>query len=162
MENPNRKLARFAWVFLFGVAVGMIPMMIKFDQLRREAEFERAESVKIREQLRTAFLEEKEQHASDNRDCEAEARQTSRGDDDGDGARTILVDRNHPYGPPAWNMFGVSIVLPPPGAQVNVSPIWVIPRAVTPHVVDGILGGVYTHIWPNGRTDGWQMPGRAE
>jgi hypothetical protein len=64
-------------------------------------------------------------------------------------------------------ILGVSVTMPRTGTiasapRPSTGPIWVVPRAITPHVVDGVLGAAYTHIWPDGRTDGWHAPARAE
>jgi hypothetical protein len=164
MENPNRHIVQSALLVVFGMILGGIPGAIKLDQLRRQVDAELAESTKLNEELRAAVADEKQKRAAEHADCQNAIL--------GDGGRTILVDTNHPYGAIHQTFYGALLEMP--GAaevtarnqlgivQVGPGPIWVIPRAITPHVVDGILGAAYTHVWPNGRTDGWHMPSRAE
>jgi hypothetical protein len=142
-------------MFFLGLTVGAIPMGIKLDQLRRQVDAELAESMKLNEELRAAVADEKQKRAAERADCQNAIL--------GDSGRTVLVDVNHPYGPEIQQLLGVSLTLPPRGNPAFATgPIWVVPRTITPHVVDGVLGGLYTHIWPNGRNDGWHMPARAE
>jgi len=162
MENPYRKLRESVALIIFGIILGSIPGMIRLDQMRREVEAERAETQKLNDGLRAGLMnyerelsDEKQKHSTDRADCQNAIL--------GDGARTILLDLNHPWGSPIQQVMGVSLTLPPPGnSSFATGPMWVIPRAITPHVVDGVLGAAYTHIWPDGRTDGWQRPSRAE
>jgi hypothetical protein len=171
VENPNRHILRSALLVVFGMFLGLIPGAIKLDQMRRQVDAERADYQKLNAaatkqlaELRSAIDDEAQKHAADKADCQNAVL--------GDGARTILVDQNHPYGPPQQNFFGALVTIP--GAEesaaarklgviaVGPGPIWVIPRAITPRVVDGVLGGAYTHVWPDGRSDGWKIPQRAE
>jgi len=80
----------------------------------------------------------------------------------GDGAVTVLADQNHPYGGKYQTVFGAALTLPDDGnPALPYGPVWVIHRRVTPQVEDGALGGVYTHIFPDGKSDGWHVPMRA-
>jgi hypothetical protein len=146
MENPEKHVWRSAMLVVFGIVLGLIPGGIRLDQMRREVEAERAETQKLNDGLRAGLMnyerelsDEKQKHSTDRADCQNAIL--------GDSGRTVLVDLQHPM------------------------TIWVVPRTITPHVVDGIpfsvpdgitLGAAYTHIWPDGRTDGWQRPSRAE
>ena len=155
MENPYRKLRGSVALIIFGIILGSIPGMIRFDEMRRQVGAELAESTKLNDGLRAAIADEKQKHAAEHADCQNAILS--------DSGRTVLVDVNHPYGPEIQQLLGVSLTLPPHGNPAFATgPIWVVPRTITPHVVDGVLGGLYTHIWPNGRNDGWHMPSRAE
>jgi len=155
MENPNRQILRSIALVMFGIVIGVIPKQIQLDQIRRQVDAELAETTRLNEELRAAVADEKQKHAAEHADCQNAIL--------GDSGRTVLVDVNHPYGPEIQQLLGVSLTLPPRGNPAFATgPIWVVPRTITPHVVDGVLGGLYTHIWPNGRNDGWHMPSRAE
>jgi len=148
----------------FGIAIGGIPGLIQVDQMRRELQADTAQAQKLTDEARKQIVEAmgdaveaKRQMDAAHADCQNAIL--------GDSGRTVLVDVNHPYGPEIQQLLGVSLTMPPRGQlmiQVPQGPIWVVPRTITPHVVDGVLGGLYTHIWPNGRNDGWHMPSRAE
>jgi len=157
MDNPNSRIVRYALLVVFSMILGGIPGAIRFDQMRHQVDAELAESTKLNDGLRAAIADEKQKHATEHADCQNAIL--------GDSGRTVLVDVNHPYGPEIQQLLGVSLTMPPRGQlmiQVPQGPIWVVSRTITPHVVDGVLGGLYTHIWPNGRNDGWHMPSRAE
>lgn len=151
MENPNRSAIRAALFFIGGVLFGLIPGQIKIDQMRREmASMESITSAEMAKS-QSAIAEAEEAINRQKTDCQSAIL--------GDGARTILVDQNHPYGGYAQNILGVSLLIPPPVSRVSLSPIWIVPRNITPAVVDGVLGGSYIHVWPDGRTDGWHVAG---
>lgn len=163
MENPQNSVLRAVRFVLFGIAIGFIPGMIRVQQLDRQIEAERADAAKLNEGLRAAIVDEKKKHDADREGCQKLVSSES--------GYTVLLDLNHPWGIAPGASFGgvlqvesVTLALPP-GNPVRTNPygpMWVIPRIITPHVMDGILGAAYTHIWPSGHTDGWQMAGRAE
>ena len=160
MENPNRKLRGSVALIIFGIILGSIPGMIRFDQMRRQVDAELAESTKLNDGLRAAIADEKQKRVAEHEDCQNAIL--------GDGARTILADLNHRYQGPAIfaQTLGVMLEIPDGHREQFAGvpgPIWIVPRAIKPQVLaDGVFGGVYTHIWPNGRNDGWHMPARAE
>jgi hypothetical protein len=167
MENPNKKFWPGAMLFLLGMAVGIFPGAIKLDQMTRQTETERAETAKLNDGLRKGMMnyqqqlaEEKQNHAADRDGCEKIVM--------GDGARTVLADLNHRYQGPAIfaQTLGVMLEIPDSHREqyaASPGPIWIVPRAIKPQVVaDGVFGAVYTHVWPDGRTDGWKPAGRAE
>ena len=156
MENPNRQIWRSMLLVLFGLALGAIPSAIRTDQLRRQVEADRAETAQLNDALRKQLAETMEKY----NDCRTVIR------NDGD-VRTVLVDLNHPYGEAFQRIYGASLTMPftPSNgipSRIATGPIWVIPRSITPHVIDGVLGAAYTHIWPDGRNDGWKAAPRAE
>jgi hypothetical protein len=156
VENPNRHILRSALLVVFGMVLGLIPGAIRFDQMRRQVDAELAESTKLNDGLRAAIADEKQKHAAEHADCQNAIL--------GDGARTILVDLNHPLGTgrTSIQIDAALVMLPQGNPALNMGPMWVVPRAINPRVIDGALGGAYTHIWPDGRTDGWHTPARAE
>lgn len=155
MENPQRDSLKWLRLLILGGVIGGIPGLIRVQQLDRQIETERADVQARMLNLQSEANEMAERATNEKRDCDAAIM--------GDSGRTVLVDVNHPYGPEIQQLLGVSLTLPPRGNPAFATgPIWVVPRTITPHVVDGVLGGLYTHIWPNGRNDGWHMPARAE
>jgi hypothetical protein len=158
MDSSREAFWKIIVPLLFGFFVALIPMSIKFDQLERQTKAERDAIAGQMSHLRDLANQAAEHAADEKRECDAAIL--------GDGAHTILVDVNHPYGGPDQIMYktvsNAIITLPTGNPRIEGGPIWVVPRAITPHVVDGVLGAAYTHIWPDGRTDGWHAPARAE
>ena len=162
MENPQNSVLRAVKFVLLGIVIGAIPGLIQVDQMRRELQADTAQAQKLSVEARKQILEAMGDAVEAKRQIDV-AHQDCQNAILGDGARTILLDLNHPWGSPIQQVMGVSLTLPPPGnSSFATGPMWVIPRAITPHVVDGVLGAAYTHIWPDGRSDGWQRPSRAE
>jgi hypothetical protein len=158
MENPNKQIWRSVMLVLFGLALGAIPGLIKLDQMRRQTQTEIDATYKEIAIVRHSAVLAAERADDEKAKCDALT---------ADDSRTILVDLNHPYGDTQQYLFGASLTMPFRPATVVASsiatgPIWVIPHAVTPHVIDGVLGAAYTHIWPDGRNDGWKGATRAE
>lgn len=162
MENPQNSAIRAVRFVLFGIAIGFIPGLIRVQQLNQQVHAERADWTKTNEGLRAAIVDEKQKHDADREGCQKLVSSES--------GYTVLLDLNHPWGIAPNASIGVlqvenvNLTLPPanPVRTNPYGPMWIIPRIITPHVMDGILGAAYTHIWPSGHTDGWQMAGRAE
>lgn len=154
MENPANPVRRAAVFVILGVMIGFIPGLIRVDQMRQQARADADAAAKEIAIVRHSAVLAAERADDEKANC-AEVSP--------DESRTVLVDLNHPYGEAQQQVFGVSLTMPfQPATAVPSSiatgPIWVIPRAITPHVVDGVLGAAYTHIWPDGRNDGWRRP----
>lgn len=157
MENPNRKIWRAVGIFLFGVACGFIPTGIQTQELRGQVEQERAAATKLNEGLRDALADAKNELRGiqvDRNECVREA--------GADGSETVIVTQNHPYAGWQQNIRGVTLTVPVPSYPPMVSPVIVVRGLVRPNTLDGVGGVVYTHLYPDGHTDGWRQPGRAE
>lgn len=154
MENPAKPMWRAVAYVLLGVTIGFIPGLIRVDQMRREVQAETETTAREIAIVRHSAVEAAQRADDEKLKCDAVT---------SDESRTVLVDLNHPYGEAQQYLFGVSLTMPfqPTNgvpSSIATGPIWVIPRAITPHVVDGVLGAAYTHIWPDGRNDGWRRP----
>ena len=155
MENPAISAQRAAAFLILGLIIGLVPGLIRVDQMRQQARADADAAAKEIAIVRHSAVLAAERADDEKAKC---AEVVS-----GDESRTVLVDLNHPYGEAQQQFFGVSLTMPfqPASAvpsPIATGPIWVIPRAITPHVVDGVLGAAYTHIWPDGRNDGWRRP----
>jgi len=150
MENPHRRIVNAFLLVILGILIGAIPGGIKIDEIRGQSQ-----TVNDIATSRIADLEKKVKTGT-------EATQECREAILGDGAVTVLADQNHPYGGKYQTIFGAALTLPDDGnPALPYGPVWVIHRRVTPQVEDGALGGVYTHIFPDGKSDGWHVPLRA-
>jgi hypothetical protein len=151
VENYRKEIIRELGLIGLGIFLGVVPGQIRLDQMRHEAQATAASTATEIGALR--------QTISVQRESADECRQVLLGD----GSVTVLIDRNHPFGGAMHDFFGAMLALPPMTTDYTpYGPVWVIHRRVTPQVEDGALGGVYTHISPNGLIDGWHVPGRAQ
>jgi hypothetical protein len=80
--------------------------------------------------------------------------EVERADEASQGIKTVLIDRQHPYGP--YAPFGFY------ARGGTAGPAWVISRHVIPQVMDGVLSGAYAYIGEDGKMTQWYTAGRAE
>ena len=141
---PERKkssgMMMFLMATLIGFCAGLTPGIFKVRQLRSDLAVTVQETTKEITELRQNVLGEKQMTEECNRVVL------------GDGAKTILMDRNHPYGQYV-----------PPGTQLPAGyipgPVWIVNRRIVPHTMDGTLNGIYAYQRPDGSVDGWYLTG---
>jgi hypothetical protein len=154
MENPRKQIVMAVQFVIVGWIIGFVPGLIRTDQLRREMKTTLANTAKQLPELRRTVVYE-----TARADLETQSHRLMQDgwmqSLNGNGDVTILVDTDHPYGGGQLTVFGSNVILPPKTANVSAGPIWVIPRHITPQVVDGILSASYTHVSPDGKNDGW-------
>jgi hypothetical protein len=139
---PVKSRSSSGWLAaaLIGFTIGLVPGIVKITQMRHETEAAAASTAKEVSELRQSVEKQTEIVALYHHMMS------------GDGTKTILMDRNHPYG----KYVSPAAVLPPgyvPG------PVWIIPRRVVPQTMDGTLNGAYAYQLPDGTLDGWYSTG---
>ena len=141
---------------VLGIAIGTLPLFVKISRMDKDASAAAKEIADLRQALTT-------QTARADEETKAHELMTHGWLDSvkGDGSVTVLVDVNHPYGGGNLMVNGSTFTLPARTANVNVGPIWVIPRRVTPQIVDGVLAGSYMHVTADGKSDGWHSASMA-